>query len=124
MKMYMKTADILKALDRGDSVKKAVFNADLGKFIGPVYKMGLRIQKHKPLLEEILSFYAKSAEIRNRNLMLVLIYELFLGAGKIRGGGSLKRSLTSQASVIEAKYGNKLKKLREECNKEELERIM
>ena len=124
MQMYMKAADVLKMLEKGKNLKNVCFNADLGKLLGPIYKMNLKISENKQILEDILAIYSKEGTVRNRELMLILIYELFLGAGKIKGGGALKRTLMVKKEAVEKKFGATLVKLREECNKEENARIV
>lgn len=111
--MYMQAADVLKKIEAGESLKKAVFGMQIGKQSGPAFKMNLRIAEHKELLEDMLQLVAKAKHVRNREMAIILIYELFLGCGKIRGGGALKKAIVEMKDQVLAKFGHQIEKIRE-----------
>ena len=113
MRMYKQAASDLRKIDQGESLKRAVYNSKSpSKWIAPIYKICSNIQEHKPLLTKIYHSITDQDPVKNMHMMLVLIFELFLGPQKIKGGGSLKRILMKHKERVEHEFSAKIAKAR------------
>lgn len=109
----MLAADLLKKLDKGKNLKAIVYNMKCGKFLGPLFKIGSEYRYHKRLILAIYDRITEKQQVKNAWMFKVLIFELFLGAGKITGGGALKRILKTAAPEIEKEFASELAEARE-----------
>lgn len=102
---YLTAAKLVSDAEKGKSLKSIC--ASMPKLGKMEYALAIQTLKFKPVLFEMmteLNISAKTLEVKP-GLLLVMLYEMVFGTGKISGGGVVKRKLME--------YRDKLLQLRD-----------
>lgn len=90
---YLTAAKLVEAAEKGKSLKSLC--ATMPKLGKMEYALAMQTLKFTPVLREMMSdlnISAKSLDVKS-GLLLIMLYELVFGIGKISGGGVVKRKI-------------------------------
>lgn len=107
---YQAAGKILDEVATGKNLKAVCGKTRVGKID---YLLATETLKYKSTLDEILdgaSVSSNSLDIGSQGMLLVLVYELLVGSGKIRGGGKVKRVVMGELAKIEESLQKLLEK--------------
>ena len=97
---YQSAGKILDEVSSGKNFKSVCSKSKVGKID---YLLATETLKYKSILDEVLdgaSVSASSLDIGSQGMLLVMIYELLVGSGKIRGGGKVKRAVMGELDSV------------------------
>lgn len=101
-RQYLSAGGIVEEVLKGKSLKAYCASKDnLGKVD---YALAMETMKYKDSIMQLLeatSLSADSLDVRE-GVLMVMVYELLFGAGKIDGGGSVKRKVMKHAQALRA----------------------
>jgi putative methyltransferase len=109
---YLSAGKILDAVGKGSNFK-AVCNKSSTQVGKKDYLLASETLKYRSVLESVLKdagVSSKRLDVGSHGTLLVLVYELLIGAGKIRGGGKVKRAVMSEIDSIKDSLAGMLKK--------------
>lgn len=99
-RQYLSAGGIVEEVAKGRSLKSYCASKDkLGKVD---YAIALQTLKYKETIVKLLaacSISAESLDVRE-GVLMVMVYELLFGEGKISGGGSVKRKITEHIGKL------------------------
>ena len=109
---YMSAGKILDSVAQGGTFK-AVCNKSSTQVGKKDYLLASETLKYKSVLESILSdagVSSKRLDVGSHGTLLVMVYEVLIGAGKVRGGGQVKRTVMHEMDSIKKSLENILNK--------------
>ena len=109
---YISAGKILDSVAQGGTFK-AVCNKSSTQVGKKDYLLASETLKYKSVLENILSdagVSSKRLDVGSHGTLLVMVYEVLIGAGKVRGGGQVKRTVMHEMDSIKKSLENILNK--------------
>jgi putative methyltransferase len=107
---YQNAGTIIDQVASGSNFKAVCNKTKVGKID---YLLASETLKYKSVLETILKnagdVSADSIDIGSQGMLLVLVYEVLVGSGKVRGGGKVKRAVMDRMDAIKDALAKLLK---------------
>ena len=101
-RQYLSAGSIVEEVIKGKSLKAYCASKDnLGKVD---YALAMETLKYKDTINKILQSCETSADSLDvrEGVLFVMVYEILFGAGKIQGGGSVKRKVMEVSSSLQS----------------------